>query len=237
MPPMNPSSKSGIQSWPLHERPRELLLQKGPQSLSDAQLLAILLRMGRRNSTAVEVAMDVLGRLDGLRGMANRSREELCAVPGIGPAKAAQILAALELGKRALATPLTSGLQVRGSQEIFRHYYPLLRDIRHELFKAVLLDAKHRLIRDMTVSEGSLTVSIVHPREVFNLAVRESAAAVIFVHNHPSGDPYPSEEDHALTRRLIDAGEILGIRVLDHIVIGDGRYVSFADEGWMNALP
>ena len=146
-------------------------------------------------------------------------------------------MAALELGKRALATPLTSGLQVRGSQEIFQHYFPLLRDIRHELFKAVLLDAKHRLIRDMTVSEGSLTVSIVHPREVFNLAVRESAAAVIFVHNHPSGDPHPSEEDHALTRRLIEAGEILGIRVLDHIVIGDGRYVSFADEGWMNPLP
>lgn len=230
-----PTKKSGIQSWPLHERPRELLLQKGPHGLSDAQLLAILLRMGKRKSSAVEVAMEVLSRLDGLRGLANRSREELCAVPGIGPAKAAQILAALELGKRALATPLTAGLHVRGSQEIFQHYYPILRDIRHELFKAVLLDAKHRLIRDMTVSEGSLTVSIVHPREVFNLAVRESAAAIIFVHNHPSGDPQPSEEDHALTRRLTDAGEILGIRVLDHIVIGDGRYVSFADEGWMKS--
>jgi DNA repair protein RadC len=221
----------GIQSWPENERPRELLLNNGPQVLSDAQLLAILLRIGRPESSAVDVAMDLLTRLQGLRGLANRSLQELCVVPGIGPAKAAQILAAVELGKRAMAIPLTVGLRIRQSQDIYQHYYPLLRDLRHEVFKALLLDAKHGLIRDITVSEGSLTVSIVHPREVFNLAVRESAAAVIFVHNHPSGDPHPSEEDHALTRRLTAAGEILGIRVLDHIVIGDGRYVSFADEG------
>lgn len=227
----NPQIKKGIQSWPEHERPRELLLSNGPQGLSDAQLLAILLRIGRPDLSAVGVAMDLLARLEGLRGLANRSLQELCVVPGIGPAKAAQILAAVELGKRALSTPLTAGLRIRQSQDIFHHYYPLLRDLRHEVFKALLLDAKHGLIRDMTISEGSLTVSIVHPREVFNLAVRESAAAVIFVHNHPSGDPHPSEEDHALTRRLMAAGEILGIRVLDHIVIGDGRYVSFADEG------
>ncbi len=230
-----PQIKKGIQSWPEHERPRELLLSKGPQGLSDAQLLAILLRIGRPDSSAVDVAMDLLVRLEGLRGLANRSLQELCVVPGIGPAKAAQILAAVELGKRALAIPLTAGLRIRQSQDIFQHYYPLLRDLRHEVFKALLLDAKHGLIRDMTISEGSLTVSIVHPREVFNLAVRESAAAVIFVHNHPSGDPHPSEEDHALTRRLMAAGEILGIRVLDHIVIGDGRYVSFADEGFLSS--
>jgi len=230
-----PQIKKGIQSWPEHERPRELLLSKGPQGLSDAQLLAILLRIGRPDSSAVDVAMDLLVRLEGLRGLANRSLQELCVVPGIGPAKAAQILAAVELGKRALAIPLTVGLRIRQSQDIFQHYYPLLRDLRHEVFKALLLDAKHGLIRDLTISEGSLTVSIVHPREVFNLAVRESAAAVIFVHNHPSGDPHPSEEDHALTRRLMAAGEILGIRVLDHIVIGDGRYVSFADEGFLSS--
>ncbi len=224
-------TKKGIQSWPEQERPRELLLSQGPQSLSDAQLLAILLRIGRPDSSAVEVAMDLLTQLDGLRGLANRSLEELCAIPGIGPAKAAQILAAVELGKRALAMPLTNGKRIQGSQHIFQHYYPLLRDLRHEVFKAVLLDAKHKLIGDFTVSQGSLTVSIVHPREVFNRAVRESAAAIIFVHNHPSGDPQPSQEDHVLTHRLMTAGEILGIRVLDHIVIGDGKYVCFADEG------
>ncbi len=224
--------KSGIRSWPEQERPRELLLSQGPQGLSDAQLLAILLRSGRQDCSAVEVGMDLLSQLDGLRGLANRSLEELCVISGIGPAKAAQILAAIELGKRALATPLCEGRRIQGSQNIFEHYYPLLRDMRYEVFKAILLDAKHMVIRDYTVSQGSLTVSIVHPREVFNLAVRESAAAIIFVHNHPSGDPQPSEEDHALTQRLIAAGDILGIRVLDHIVIGDGKYVSFADEGF-----
>ena len=229
----DPQLKKGIQSWPEKERPRELLLNNGAQGLSDAQLVAILLRIGRPDSSAVDVALDLLTRLKGLRGLANRSLQELCVVPGIGPAKAAQILAAVELGKRALAVPLTAGLRIHHSHDIYQHYYPLLRDLRHEVFKALLLDAKHGLIRDVTVSEGSLTVSIVHPREVFNLAVRESAAAVIFVHNHPSGDPHPSEEDHALTRRLMAAGEILGIRVLDHIVIGDGRYVSFADEGFL----
>ena len=227
--------RNGIRSWPAHERPRELLFARGPQGLSDAQLLAILLRVGRPDSSAVEVAMELLAHIQGLRGLANRSLEELCAIPGIGSAKAAQILAAIELGKRALATPLTEDKRIQGSQHIFQHFYPLLRDVRHEIFKVVLLDAKHMVIRDFTVSEGSLTTSIVHPREVFNLAVRESAAAIIFVHNHPSGDPQPSEEDHALTQRLVDAGHILGIRVLDHIVIGDGKYVSFADEGFLLA--
>jgi DNA repair protein RadC len=225
--------KKGISSWPEQERPREILLSRGAQGLSDAQLLAIVLRVGRQDSSAVDVARDLLTQLSGLQGLANRGLEELCAIRGIGPAKAAQILAAVELGKRALATPLTKGQRIQGSQHIFQHYYPKLRDLRHEVFKAVLLDAKHIIIRDFTVSKGSLTVSIVHPREVFNVAVRESAAAIIFVHNHPSGDPRPSEEDHALTQRLIAAGEILGIRVLDHVVIGDGKYVSFADEGFL----
>lgn len=225
--------KGGIHQWPLSERPRERLLQDGPEALSDAQLLAILLRVGRRNSSAVEVAMDLLLKLEGLQGLSNRSVEELCRISGIGPAKAAQLKAAIELGKRVLAAPLSSGMQVASSSDLFRHYYPLLRDLRHEVFKVVLLDAKHAIIRDATISEGSLTVSIVHPREVFNLAVRESAAAVIFVHNHPSGDPSPSEEDRVLTARLVAAGELLGIQVLDHLIVGDGRYTSFSDQGWL----
>lgn len=227
------SNKSGIQRWPLNERPRERLLQDGPEVLSDAQLLAILLRIGRRHSSAVEVAMDLLRQLEGLQGLSNRSVEELCRIPGIGPAKTAQLKAAIELGKRVLAAPLSSGRRIASSVDLFHHYYPLLRDLRHEVFKVVLLDAKHAMVREATVSEGSLTVSIVHPREVFNLAVRESAAAVIFVHNHPSGDPSPSEEDRTLTARLVAAGDVLGIQVLDHLIIGDGRYTSFADNGWM----
>jgi DNA repair protein RadC len=226
--------QGGIHHWPIGERPRERLLQDGPEVLSDAQLLAILLRVGRRDSSAVEVAMELLRQLDGLQGLSNRSVEELCRISGIGPAKAAQLKAAIELGKRVLAAPLSSGTRIASSADLFRHYYPLLRDLRREVFKIVLLDAKHAIIRETTVSEGSLTVSIVHPREVFNLAVRESAAAVIFVHNHPSGDPSPSEEDRVLTARLVAAGELLGIQVLDHVIVGDGRYASFADRGWLS---
>ncbi|WP_447975561.1 RadC family protein [Nitrospira sp. Kam-Ns4a] len=226
-------TRKGIKRWPECERPRERLLREGPEALSHAQLLAILLRIGRPDSSAVQVAMELLDRLQGLKGLLNCGVEELCGVPGIGPAKAAQLKAAIELGKRCMATPLSTGTRIRSSLDIFHHFYPRLRDLRHEVFKIVLLDAKHTIIREATVSEGSLTLSIVHPREVFTLAVRESAASVIFLHNHPSGDPQPSQEDRALTARLVAAGEVLGIRVLDHVIVGDGRYVSFADRGWL----
>ena len=226
--------KKGIQGWPEMERPRERLNRDGPKALSDSQLLAIILRTGRPDSTAIQVSMELLQHINGLSGLSNQGFDELCAIPGIGPAKAAQIQAAIELGKRVLSAPLTSGIHIGASRDLFQHYYPLLRDLRHEVFKVILLDAKHCIIRDTTVSKGSLTLSIVHPREVFNLAVRESAAAVIFLHNHPSGDPFPSDEDRTLTKRLVEAGNILGIRVLDHLIIGDGKYVSFADQGWMS---
>lgn len=223
----------GIAHWPETERPRERLLTQGPQALTNAQLLAILLRVGRQGSSAVQVGMDILDRLGDVAGLAQCGIEELCSVPGVGEAKATQLKAALELGKRALAAPLTKGTKITSSRDLFAHYHPTLRELRHEIFKVVLLDAKHAIMRDATVSEGSLTLSIVHPREVFTLAVRESAAAVIFLHNHPSGDPTPSQEDRVLTARLVSAGEVLGIRVLDHLVVGDGRYISFADQGWL----
>jgi len=225
----------GIAQWPEAERPRERLLAHGATALTDAQLLAILLRVGLRRSSAVDVGMDILHRLGGIGGLAQCGLEELCAVPGVGEAKAAQLKAALELGKRALALPLSKGTRISSSRDLFNHFHSSLRDMRREIFKVVLLDAKHAILREATVSEGSLTLSIVHPREVFSLAVKESAAAVIFLHNHPSGDPTPSHEDRLLTARLVSAGEVLGIRVLDHLVIGDGRYVSFADEGWLQA--
>lgn len=223
-----------ITQWPETERPRERLLAQGADALTDAQLLAILLRVGRQRSSAVQVGLEILDRLGGLSGLARCGIDELCAVPGVGSAKAAQLKAALALGKRALASPLSRGTKITSSRDLFEHYHPTLRDLRHEIFKVVLLDAKHAIVRDATVSEGSLTLSIVHPREVFTMAVKESAAAVIFLHNHPSGDPTPSQEDRVLTARLVSAGEVLGIRVLDHIVVGDGRYVSFADQGWLN---
>jgi DNA repair protein RadC len=226
---------NGITHWPETERPRERLLSKGPDALSDAQLLAILLRTGRRDSSAVQVGLELLNQIGGVKGLANCGVEELCAIQGIGPAKAAQLKAAVELGRRSMAAPLSTGTKVSSSADLFKHFHPILRDQKHELFKVVLLDAKNMVLKEATVSEGSLTLSIVHPREVFALAVRESAAAVIFLHNHPSGDPTPSLEDRQLTDRLSAAGTVLGIRVLDHVIIGDGRYVSFADQGWLKA--
>ncbi|MDH4187644.1 MAG: DNA repair protein RadC [Nitrospira sp.] len=230
---MGKKCRQGIAQWPEAERPRERLLAQGPQALTDAQLLAILLRVGRRHFSAVQVGIDILDRLGGVKGLVQCGIEELCAVPGVGSAKAAQLKAALELGRRSIAGPLTKGARITSSRDLYAHYHPALRELRHEVFKVVLLDAKHAIMRDATVSEGSLTLSIVHPREVFTLAVKESAAAVIFLHNHPSGDPTPSQEDRVLTARLVSAGELLGIRVLDHLVIGDGHYVSFADQGWL----
>ncbi len=230
---MTTDTHKGIGQWPATERPRERLLAKGAEILSDAQLLAILLRTGRRDSSAVQVAMELLHRVGGLASLARSGREELCMISGIGPAKVAQLKAAFELGKRAMAIPISTGTKISSSADLFRHFHALVRDLKHEIFKVILLDAKNTVMKEATVSEGSLTVSIVHPREVFALAVRESAAGVIFLHNHPSGDPTPSAEDRRLTDRLVTAGEVLGIRVLDHVVIGDGRYVSFADEGWI----
>lgn len=223
----------GITQWPETERPRERLLTQGSQALTDAQLIAILLRVGRHGTSAVQVGIEILDRLGGVAGLAQCGIEELCTITGVGEAKAAQLKAALELGRRALAGPLTKGTKITSSRDLFNHYHPALRDLRHEIFKVILLDAKHAIMRDATVSTGSLTLSIVHPREVFTLAVKESAAAVIFLHNHPSGDPTPSQEDRVLTERLVSAGEVLGIQVLDHLVVGDGRYVSFADQGWL----
>lgn len=223
----------GITHWPETERPRERLMAKGPDALSDAQLLAILLRTGRRDFSAVQVAIELLGRVGSIGGLAMCGIEELCAIQGIGPAKAAQLKAAVELGRRSLATPLSTGTRISSSADLFKHFHPILRDRKQELFKVVLLDAKNTVIKESTVSEGTLTLSLVHPREVFASAVRESAAAVIFLHNHPSGDPTPSLEDRHLTERLGEAGRLLGIPVLDHVIIGDGRYVSFADQGWL----
>lgn len=225
--------RKGITYWPETERPRERLLAKGPDALSDAHLLAILLRTGRPNSSAVQVAMELLDRLGGVGGLARCGVDELCATHGVGPAKAAQLKAAVELGRRSLTAPLSTGMRISSSADLFRHFHPGLRDLKRELFKVVLLDAKNAVLRETTVSEGSLTLSVVHPREVFALAVRESAAGILLLHNHPSGDPTPSPEDRSLTDRLVAAGRLLGIRVLDHLIIGDGRYVSFADQGWL----
>lgn len=222
-----------IKDWPAAERPREKLLNRGAAALSDAELLALVLRTGNASSgaSALDQARLLLQRFGDLADLAAATTAELCALPGIGPAKAAELQGVFELARRFGRTELRPGDRYTCSREVFQHYHATLRERRKEHFLALLLDSKNRLIREIQVSEGSLNASIVHPREVFAPAVRESAAAILFVHNHPSGDPTPSREDVELTNRLRQAGELMGVRVLDHIIIGDGRYLSFVDQG------
>jgi len=222
-----------IKNWPAAERPREKLLQKGAAVLSDAELLALVLRTGDAGSgaSALDQGRLLLQQFGSLQTLAAASTAELCCFKGIGPAKAAELQGVFELARRVQSVELAPGSRYTSSAEVFRHYHPRLRERKKEIFLALLLDSKNRLIREVCVSEGSLNASIVHPREVFSPAVRESAAAVLFIHNHPSGDAAPSREDIDLTRRLREAGELMGIRVLDHIVIGNGSYVSFTDRG------
>lgn len=227
------SEKRSIKEWPEDERPRERLFKHGPSFLSDAQLLAIILGTGdsTRKMSAVDLARTLIERFGSFRAMDSTGMAGLCQVQGIGPAKAAQVIAAFEIGKRLFAQPSESKPAFRTSSDVAGYYIPLLRNLKKEVFKCALLDTKNRILKDITVSEGSLTASIVHPREAFGPAIRDSAAAVIFIHNHPSGDPTPSPDDIEVTHQLVEAGNIIGIKVLDHIIVGEGRWISFVEEG------
>ena len=224
---------SSIKSWPRGERPREKLAEQGPGALTAAELLAVVLRTGAEGENALAQGRAVMDLCGGsLRRLVGTTLTELCAIKGVGPVKAAQIQAVLELAKRFGEEEFIPGMPFRGSADVYAHFRERLGSEAYEQFYAVLLDNKHRKLRDVRISQGSLTSSVVHPREVYIPVIRESAAAVIFVHNHPSGDPTPSQEDLMLTRRLREVGELVGIRVLDHVIIGKGRYVSFVDDGY-----
>lgn len=226
------SSTNGIRSWPESERPRERLFAHGARALSDAELLAVIIRTGSGGETALDLARGILSRVGSIGGLDRAGLAELQGIPGLGPAKTAQLKAALEIARRFDGQEETRSAPLRTSRDAFRHLRPRYVGARKEMFECLLLDARNRAQKIVTVSEGSLTGSIVHPREAFSPAVRESAAAVLFVHNHPSGDPTPSHDDIQLTRRLVQTGEILGIPVLDHLIVGEGdAYTSLADLG------
>lgn len=229
---MPQNKRMSVKHWPEDERPRERLIAHGAASLSDAQLLAIIIKNGKAGRSALDLAMDLLIKFENLAGIEKAGIKELCEVPGIGPAKAAEIKAAIEIGRR-YQKPSLSGASLCSSSDVVEYYRPRMKDLKKEVFKCALLDTKNRIIRDEEVSVGSLNASIVHPRDTFKAAIRESAAAVIFIHNHPSGDSKPSQEDILLTKRLVQAGEVLGIQVLDHIIIGDTVHFSFRDNGLM----
>ncbi len=210
-------------------RPREKFERLGPAQINDAELLAILLRTGAAGKSALQVATNLLRVFETLEGLEVASLNELMSVKGIGRGKAIEIKAALEMGKRLFTRPLSRGVQITCSSDVFNAYHLRFRQSKQEEFVLLCLDSKQQVIKESSISVGTLTQCLVHPRDVFKEAIRESAHAVIFVHNHPSGDPHPSHADILLTQRLKEAGEMLSIKILDHIVIGDHRFYSFTD--------
>jgi DNA repair protein RadC len=220
-----------VKDWPKDERPRERLIKYGAENLSDAQLLAIILRTGGAGKGVVALGMELLDRFKGLKEIDCASIADLSSVKGIGTAKIAQLKAAFALGKRLMSESHDGDATFSSSRAVHSYFAPRLKNLKKEIFLSLLLDTKNRLIREVRVTEGTLTNSLIHPREAFREAIRESAAAVIFVHNHPSGDPEPSRDDLAVTERLKATGDIVGINVLDHVIVGDGKYVSLRERG------
>ncbi len=222
--------RTKIKDWPEDERPREKLLKIGAENLSDAELIAIILRTGSGDITAVDLAKSMLVQNQNLQKLSERSTGELKKLKGIGDTKAVTLIAAFEIGRR--LTAFSPGLKTRVSspQVVADRYIPLLSGLKQEEFRIVLLDTANHIIGEQLVTKGSLNASIVHPREVFKKAITESAAAIIVLHNHPSGNPEPSKEDRLVTTKLIDSGKVLGIEVVDHLIIAGDKYYSFAEQ-------
>jgi len=223
--------KIRITDLPEDQRPRERLIQHGAESLSDAELLAIILRTGDGQRSALDLAHHLLNHGHGFRGLDAISIVELCEIRGIGPAKAAQIKAAIEIGRKLAEEKLPERKHLQTSRNVFDYLHERLRNQPREIFMMLLLTTQNKLIKELKLFEGSLYQTQVTPREVLKEAINGKAASVVFAHNHPSGEPVPSPDDREMTRQLVAACKAAGICVLDHVIIGDGKYFSFADEG------
>jgi DNA repair protein RadC len=226
-----------ISKWQVQERPRERFLSGGPERLSDAELIGLILGSGTRGKTGAVSAVD-LGRVllrhfESLHRLSVRDVQELTRINGIGAAKAVRLAAAFELGRRTMSQENGPRIQVGSPEDVASVYGPLLRDLKKEVFKVVLLNTSNVIIGQYTASEGGLAASIVEPRAVFQRAILENAAAVICLHNHPSGNPEPSREDIRITRQLVEAGKLMGIPIHDHIIIAGKGYTSLAERGLM----
>ena len=222
----------GIKEWPVPERPRERLTELGPGALATRELIGIIIGSGQTGRSALDVAGDLLQSKDGsLRRLAAAAQKDLESVAGVGPAVAARISAALELGRRLAREGPNERMRIRGPRDVYERCAPSMRDLLQEEFRVLMLNTQHAVVRELLVTRGTLDTSLVHPREVFRAAVAEATSAVILVHNHPSGDPTPSAEDRDVTRQLAQAGRIIGIPVIDHVIVGDARYVSFVEAG------
>lgn len=220
-----------LRDLPLDLRPRERMLMAGPAALSNAELLAILLRIGSEGESVMHVAEKLLARFGGLAGIAQANFEELCTIKGVGPAKATQVKAALEMGRRLLLALPQERLQIRSPSDVADLLMLEMSLLDQEHMRAVLLDTKNNVLRVAPVYTGSLNTAVVRVGEVFREAIRANCASIIIVHNHPSGDPTPSPEDVRVTEMLVDAGKLLDIAVLDHVVIGRNRFVSLKERG------
>ena len=219
-----------MKELPADERPREKMKERGAQALGNSELLAILLRTGNFQESALRIAENLLDRQGGLAGFGNATLEDFEQVKGVGEAKAITVMAAIELGRRVTTLAPAARAVIRTPDDVAALLMPRFRYETKESFIAILLSTKNHVLKTPVISIGSLNASIVHPRELFREAINASAAAVILAHNHPSGDPAPSPEDVSLTRKLVDAGKLLDIPVLDHIVLGDGKYISLREK-------
>ncbi|HXK43566.1 MAG TPA: DNA repair protein RadC [Anaerolineae bacterium] len=220
-----------VKEMPEDERPRERLARVGPQALSSAELLAIILRTGVKGENVVTMASRLLAQYGGLAGLSRADLAQLGQEHGLGPAKASQLLAALELGRRLMAESPEERFQIRAPQDAANLLIPLIGHQEQEHFVVLYLDTRNRVMDREVLYKGSLNTSLVRIAEVFRGAIRRNCAAIIVAHNHPSGDPSPSPEDVALTRRLVEAGKLVEVEVLDHVVIGQGRFVSLRERG------
>ncbi|MDW6018337.1 DNA repair protein RadC [Vibrio plantisponsor] len=218
---------------PSESMPREKLLSRGPQSLSDAELLAILLRTGTQGMNVLELADFLLREFGSLRSLFSSSKDHFCQHKGLGEAKYVQMQASLEITQRFLAETLKRGEALTSPQQTQLYLSSVLRDRQREAFYILFLDNQHRVIQDEILFEGTIDAASVYPREVVKRALHHNAAALILAHNHPSGVAEPSQSDRRITSRISDALALVDIRVLDHFVVGDGEIVSFAERGWM----
>lgn len=218
---------------PCPDSPPERLRRLGVQFLADREVLALILRSGSYGASALSISESILMKSGGLASLGAASQEELRAVRGVGPAKSASLIAAVELGRRMASRELKKGDLIRGARDVHRHFHQRMRGQRKEEFMVLLLDGRNRVMSESQISKGTLTASLVHPREVFRPAIRAAAAGIVLVHNHPSGDPSPSREDLSVTRRLMDAGKVVGIPIIDHVVVAEHGFHSFQENGDM----
>ncbi|MBP0723890.1 DNA repair protein RadC [Bacillus sp. RG28] len=222
-----------IRDYEKNDRPRERLVNDGPESLSTQELLAIILRTGTKNESVLQLSNQILKHFDGLRMLMNASIEEMISIKGIGVTKAIQLIASFELGKRINRLQFEDRYSIKSPDDCAKYMMDEMRFLQQEHFVCLYLNTKNQIIARETIFIGSLNASIVHPREVFKEAFRRSAASIICLHNHPSGDPSPSREDIDVTKRLVECGKIIGIELLDHIIIGEHKYVSLKEKGYL----